>query len=1042
MKKQLQNKLRWLFLSFGLVASQVGWSQDRQVTGKIVNSEDNTALPGVSVVIKGTNRGTSSVADGSYKVSVTEGTTLIFSSLGFTKKEVKVGNQSVINVALDNSTSNLEEVVVTAMGVKAEKRSLGYSTQEVKGKELAETNRENFMVGMQARVAGLSMTTTSGQPGSSVAIQLRGASSIGGNNSPLYVIDGLPVSNNTFSQGSLTTDQPNRANDYTNRMADINPNDIESITVLKGLEAAALYGIEASGGAIMITTKKGAVGSRAKISYDNSFRTDQVFRTLETQKVYGRGINGGTDLTSLGFRGAKYPENTQFFDNLGNFYRKGFTQNHNLSLEGGNDRMTYRLSTGYVDQQGVTPTSDYERISIRLASTAKLTSKLELSSTIGFTRSSVVKPIRSDYGFYIGLLMWPATEDVTNYLNPNGTRRRLLSDNGEFDNPFFNVNKNQNNDRTSRTQGNVQLKYDPFKWLNVTTRFGVDAYATQGNYLQHPESNRGIVGKGFIENYNENALLMNGNFLVTGKKDFGKLKTTLMVGTEFLDNKYEVNSIYGEQLYIADFNSINNTLPTTQRTKQTITARRRVSTFGSLTLSYNDILYFTATGRNDLSSTLPKANNSITYPSFAGSFIFTELAGLKDAVPALSFGKLRASYAQGGNDAPPYKVLAALTPQTSSGGGFAYGVFGGNENLVPERSEGIEYGTEMKFFNGRLGLDVTRYSKEVSKQIVSQRLSYGTGFILGLLNGGTFTNSGYEISLTGAPIRTTNFSWDILVNFTKIKTTVDNLPAAVSEYYNSDTWLYANARASAFVNNLQTYYPTTNLDYNQRGAGSATAIGGYSYLRNNAGDILINPTSGLPVVNTNFLPIGDRNPDFTLGINNTFTYKGLRLSFLLDIRKGGDVFNGNELFLFRNGLSMNTLNRETPMTFKGVLRDGNENSATPTQNNIQITPQYRSDYYSSIPESDFVERDINWLRLRDVTLNYTIPKSIISKTGVFQSASVFLTGTDLFLMTNYKGADPNVNGTTATSLGVGAAGFDFGTLAVPRGISFGVRVGL
>jgi hypothetical protein len=561
-----------------------------------------------------------------------------------------------------------------------------------------------------------------------------------------------------------------------------------------------------------------------------------------------------------------------------------------------------------------------------------------------------------------------------------------------------------------------------------------------GNYLQHPESNRGIVGKGFIENYNENGQLLTGNLLATVKKKFGDFNTSLMVGGDIFDNRYEVTSVYGEQLYLPDFNSINNTLPTTMRNKLTVTRKRIVSGFGKIDLSYKDIFYLTATGRNDISSTLPIVNNSFFYPAVSTSFIFSEIGGLKDALPALSMGKLRAAYAQSGKDAPPYKVLAALTPQTTSGGGFAYGVFGGNEGLKPERGESFEFGFEMQFFNGRLGIDASRYTKTVSDQIVSQRLSYGTGFILGLLNGGTFTNSGYELQLKGTPVKTKDFGWDIIANFTTLKTSVKNLPADVSEYYNSDTWLVGNARASAFVGNLSTYYPTFNLDNNQRGAGSATAIGGYSYLRNKRGDIMINPSSGLPVINTNFLPIGDRNPDFTVGLTNTFSYKNIRLSFLLDIRKGGDVFNGNEYFLFRNGLSKNSLDREKPVVFNGVLRDGKEDSDAPTKNNIQITPVTRSDYFSAFAESDFVEKDINWLRLRDVTVSYSLPKALLQQTKLFQAASVFVTGTDLFLLTNYKGADPNVNGTTATSLGVGAAGFDFGTLAVPRGISFGVRV--
>ena len=323
-----------------------------------------------------------------------------------------------------------------------------------------------------------------------------------------------------------------------------------------------------------------------------------------------------------------------------------------------------------------------------------------------------------------------------------------------------------------------------------------------------------------------------------------------------------------------------------------------------------------------------------------------------------------------------------LVPQTTTDGGFAYGVYGGNVDLKPERGVGVELGADLRFFKGRLGVDLAVYSNERSRQIVSQRLSYGTGFILALLNGGTFTNNGVEIQLTGTPVKTKDFTWDINLNFSKLKTNVKNLPADVAEYYNSDTWLYNNARASAFVSDLSSYFKTVdNLEYYQQWAGSATSIGGFSYLRNKVGDILINPSTGLPIKNTNFLPIGDRNPDFTIGLRNSFIYKGFNLSFLLDIRKGGDVFNGTAMFLYERGISTKTLDRDTPVIYKGVLRDGYENTGTPTSNSIQITPStsVNQGFYSSLAESDFVERNINWLRMRDINLSYTIPKKAMTR---------------------------------------------------------------
>lgn len=1037
-----------------LCSAQTGWSQDKQVTGKVTGSNDGAPLPGASIIVKGTTRGTTTASDGTYKISVNNNSTLIFTSLGFEKQEVKVGTKSLIDVRLNDASSSLDEVVVTAFGISEKKRGLTYATQEVKGDEIAETGRGNALVALGGRVAGLTMTPSTGLPGSSVQIQLRGASSIGGNNSPLFVIDGLPVSNNTFAQGGLVTDGPNRNNDYMSRMGDLNPNDIESITVLKGLEAAALYGSEGSSGVIIITTKKGKQGN-TKINYSNSFDVSNLYRFVETQKIYSRGSYGVLDPTSLNFRGPKYAENpsNQTFDNTANLFQTGTLQRHNLSIDGGTPKVTYRFSSSYTDQKGVVPTTGMTQLQTRLTGSAELAKGVTLTNTFSLVSSDITKAYRGSNGLYVSSLAWPSNDDIRVYLNPDGTRRRLVTaDNSEFDNPFFSLNKNQNKEKTIRVTENISLSADIKPWLNITGRFGVDTYTTNLNLLISPESSsgnslggtNGITAKGYVDNATDGGRIFNGNLVATAKKKIGNFNGALLFGTSVDDTRTETNAIYGERLFLPDFNSINNTDVTTQRAKTTIYQKRLQSAFSSLDVNYKETLYLRFTGRNDWSSSLvgtPKYD--FFYPSVSGSFIFTEIPAFKE-IGFLSFGKLRASYAETGKDPYlPYKIQSTLVPQTTTDGGFAYGVFGGNRELKPERGVGIELGADLKFFKGRFGIDVAVYSNERSRQIVSQRLSYGTGFILALLNGGTFTNNGVELQITGSPVKTKDFTWDINLNFSKLKTNVKNLPADVAEYYNSDTWLYNNARASAFVSDLSSYFKNVdNLEYYQQWAGSATSIGGFSYLRNKAGDVLINPTTGVPIKNANFLPIGDRNPDFTIGLRNSFTYKGFNLSFLLDIRKGGDVFNGTAMFLYERGISTKTLDRETPIVYKGVLRDGYENTGTPTPNTIQITPStsVNQGFYGSLAESDFVERNINWLRMRDINLSYTIPKKALSSVKFIKNASVFVRGTELFLITNYTGADPSVNGTTATSLGVGAAGIDFGTISLPRSFSTGLSV--
>ncbi len=1025
MKPSLRKCLLFVVcLSLSLSAA---WAQTRELRGKVTSSEDNKPIPGASIVVLGTARGTTADADGNYRVQANVGQTLRFSFIGNKSRDVVVGNAEVINVTMQADDNQLNEVVVTALGVKQEKRALGYSVQEVKGNVIAETQRDNFLNALNGRVAGATITPTSGNPGASTSITLRGISSIGGNNQPLFVVDGLPIDNRTFNQGALVSDSPNRNNDYQNRGADINPNDIETLTILKGPEASALYGLDAASGAIVITTKKGSAAGRGRITYDNAFRFEDVYRFPAYQKTYGPGDNGTFTTPTRLYFGPKYAADVPLYDNVGNFFQTGYTNRHNLGLEGGNDKSSYRLSVGYTGQQGVVPTTDYKRLSVRLAGTSKITNKLEASTTFNYINTSNTKAGKGAGSTLLALLSWPQQDDAQNYLNNDGTRRRLNpnSDTQDIDNPFFDVYKNRNRDQTNRVLGNVTLTYDPLAWLKVQGIIGADIYSTTGNLLFHPQSNRAISTRGSIENYTEISQLLNGQFLVTGKKEFGKISTSLLLGTSFDDRKYNVDAVQGQQFYEVDFNGINNTPPATQRAKNTLNLIRRQAVFGQFQASYESILYLTVTGRNDWSSTLPVANNSFFYPSVSGSFVVTELPGLQ-AGKLISFAKIRASYAEVGKDAPvPYITQSNLLGQATTGGGLAYGVTGGNGILVPERTTSYEVGTDIRLFNGRLGIDAAYYNRQASNQISAPRLSYGTGFILQYLNSGTIESRGIELLLTGNPVRKTNFNWDVTLNFTRNRSTVLSLPAGQPEFYLSDTWLYTNVRNSLFEGR------------------PATVFGGNDYLRNTRGDILINPANGYPVKNTTFTEIGDRNPLFTMGLTNSFRYKNWTLSALLDIRRGGDVFNANELFLYVNGLSTRTLDRETPRIVKGVLRDGLENSEKPTVNTIQVTPVTRNDFYNSAyVESDFIEHNINWLRLRDVTLRYTFPKSLLGDNKILRGASVFFTGTDLFLLTNYTGADPSINGLNASTGGSGAAGFDYGTVAVPRGYSFGVQIQL
>jgi TonB-linked SusC/RagA family outer membrane protein len=1034
-------------LSFLLVcyccAMQV-MAQTQSITGKVTSSDDGGPLPGVTVKVKGGTAATSTNGNGQYTISASAGQTLVFTFVGSVTAERVIGSQNVINVILQSDTKNLQEVTITtSFGIKQEKRDLAYSTVVVKGGDVADTKRSNFLNGLQGRSPGVTVTSTSGQPGASASINLRGINSIGGNNQPLFIVDGIRIDNNTFAQGALASNGANRNADYNNRAADINPEDIETYTILKGPEAAALYGSDGASGAIIITTKSGRKGG-SQINYSNSFSFADTYRFPQIQTVYDRGTNGASDPTIRSYFGPKYAAGTPIYDNTKNFLQTAFGQIHNLNIQGGDEKNNFYLSGQYRKDNGTFPVASNQKVSIRVKGQSQITPKFNATGSVNYFNNDTRKLNKGATGTFFNLLTWPVNDDITNYLNADGTRRRLTgADASDPDNPYFDANYNINRDRTNRALSNYELSYDPFKWLNLRALGGIDFSNTQGNTLLNPQSSStqnsplngfnatsGISARGIIENYTDNSLTTNTSFLATANKKVNTFRGTLTLGAENYTIKDEVNSFYGEQFYDPTFNSINNTNPTTQRNKNTINQRRRQALFGRLLVNYNEMLTLTVTGRNDWSSTflgnetVAPANWSYFYPSAGLAFEFTKLGFLKDN-SVLSYGKLRFSYAQVGKDAPaPYLTRSNLASQATTGGGYAYDVTGGNPYLKPERTNSFEVGTELQFFNGRLGLDASYYNTEPTNQIINPRTSYGTGFVLQYLNGGSLRNQGIELQLTGSPVKSANFNWNTTVNFTHAWGKVLSLAPGISEYYNSDTYL-ANIRASIFV------------------GSSPTTIGSFDYQHNSQGQLLINPDNGLPIQTTTIQKTGDRQPHFTMGWQNNFNYKDLSLSFLFDIRHGGDVWNGNAFFLTRRGLSTSTLDRETPRIIPGVLRDGKENSATPTMNTIVVTPYYQQDYYSTATvESQFIEHNINWVRLQDVTLSYRLPKSILGRQHVFKSAGVFVTGTDLFMITNYSGADPNVSGTNAATLGSGASGFDYGTLSTPRTILFGVRVGL
>ncbi len=1053
-------------------------AQERTITGTII-SEDKTPLSGVTVRVKGTRRIIQTDANGKFSIKVSPGEVLQVSYVGYQTEEIKPGDGTTVGISLKAADNMMGEVVVTAMDIKRNPRELGYSVQKVGGADIQETQRENFLNSLQGRVAGLTLDQTSGDAGASSAVTLRGFNSLSLSNQPLYVVDGVIMDNQTVNETSgggvglgLASDRPNRNTDYQNRIADLNPNDIETVTVLKGPEATALYGSQASSGAIVISTRK-AKTNKLAIQYDNAFRLQKVTRWPETFDGYSSGSNG---IASNIFRynGPAYPAGTQLFNNKDAFFRTGSSQTHNLGLDFGFKQSVFRVSGSYFTQKGVAPNNDFKRYNIRISNTTKLfKDKVEITPSFSYVKTDNHKVLRSAGGYLLSLLIWPTTNDIRNFESSTGDKLDLFaatSTNGEYDNPLFNVNKNRARDETDRKTASLGININPYKWLSLAGRFGYDTYDLNGYQFYHPQSFYITAGAGgTLDNYWRKYTGYNHTVTATVKGKMGKnINLRLMGGTMYQDYKTEMFAIYGTNIVDSvggvlnaagngrmykngspitdndlkvllmgasgqDFDSsatrVNTRLrllrnnkidPATGKNLYNYVLNRQFAYFGEFAINYKNILFLNYTHRFEQASTLPKKNRSYNYPGGSLSLILSDVFPAMKKGSVISYWKLRTSLAGTARLNSPYSTQSVFVNNFASGGGFSYGFVNNNPELAPEKNQTFEFGSEIRLFKSRLNAEVTYYNTLNKGQIIENfRLSYGTTFVLNTQNVATTRNQGVEIALDYNILKKKEFNWNMQVNFNHMWNKVVSLPSNIAEYYIADTWLYGNARGGI------------------KNGGAVTSITSYSYSYNKDGKILISPTTGLPVIDATFSINGDRNPDFTIGWNNQFRWKNWRLNMLWDMKVGGDIFNATNMFLTITGRSKLTEDRYTPRVIDGVLNDGLQNSSSPTVNTIAVIPAYNEAYYTStMPEAAFIEKDVHWFRMRDITLSYTFNKNFIK--GV-KSLGFFVTANDLILMTNYSGADPAVNGNTASGRGVGGFGFDYGTLPAPIQVNFGIR---
>ncbi|HAQ18606.1 MAG TPA: SusC/RagA family TonB-linked outer membrane protein, partial [Prolixibacteraceae bacterium] len=725
--------------------------------------------------------------------------------------------------------------------------------------------------------------------------------------------------------------------------------------------------------------------------------------------------------------GAEYAPGTVFYDNVKNLFQVGVGQKHNVSFEAGTEAMTFRASASTLKQTGIVATSDYTRDNITIAGTAKLSKWMNIEASLNYANATNTKVSRGTNGVLYRAMNWPVTDDMRVYLNPAGNIRypnRYVD--VDILNPYFDLYKNRNYDETQRFISNMVVNITPIKDMLIRAQVGYDIIATTMTIVRHPQWSSTATGTGSYDQSKMNDSNPTINIISTYKKEFGKFNASAQVGYHQTEQASKTLSVHGEKFMVADFQSINNcdiaTLVNTTRTS----TRRLQGVSGSFEFSYDNFAFLTLRGRNDWSSTLPANNNSYFYPAADLSVIVTDLPFLKTKLGPISYLKLRGSVTQVGKDAPPLSIYPALEAAPTSYGGYRYGFTGPNPNLRPEMNTAWEAGIEARLFNNRMNVDMTYYNTFSEDQIITGfRMSYATGFVLNNMNVGSFKTNGVEFRVDGDIVKNRNWTVNAGLNLFKNGSNVISLPKNVSEYYNAYTWVSGNIR-----NGVMVGYPITSLT-------------GLDYQKNAKGQVLIDPSSGLPLAAGTWSYLGDRESKLFVGFNASIRYKGLLLSALLDGRIGATVVNGTKRYMQQYGYSIESVTQREagPVVFDGVLKDTYENTETPTPNTTGVRLGDLQYGYAGL-DPNWIETDINYLRLQELRLSYSLSKKLL-ETGtkkLISAATIFVSGSDLVVLTNYSGIDVVGNSNSSALGGTGGAGFDMMSIAAPRRISFGLSV--
>lgn len=1052
MHKKVTEWCKRLMLSaFAMVLiSGTLFAQNIRVTGRVTDA-GGLPVPGVTVLIEGTRTGVATGNDGTFSIDIPSGGVLLFSAIGMETQRVPVNNRTVINVTMAESAIAVEEVVVTALGIEKEKKALGYAVQDLKSDEILKNKQTNVINSLAGKVAGVNITQSSGSAGSGATIIIRGGNSASESrdNQPLFVVDGIIYDNSTVNSGNSGTDGVTKtATTFGNRVMDINPDDIESMSILKGAAASALYGSRAADGVVIITTKKGSSGP-VKVNYSSKYSYSWTGILPELQGVYGRGFyNQAGVFSDYTTQSWGNPITGTVYDNVGTFFQGGNVFDNSLSISGGGVGNSFFLSVSNFDQTGVVPLTGYDKTTFRLNGEQKY-GKLTVGANAAYSISNTVKTLTSA-GLYNGggngtmtaLYGWSRSDDITKYLNPDGTKYRMFEGLQELasdvENPYWIINRNDLTDKVNRFTGGINASLDLTEWFNVLYRIGYDTYNSGAYTYIAP-------GGAVFERYQNGRLSKSGvdyqfitsNLMLNFEKSIGDFNLNLLLGQTAENTNRVLRTNWGYGFSTAGTISFGNIVDDQKFFTERNVTKRLMGVFGEFRASFRSIAYLTVTGRNDWSSTLPVANRSYFYPSVSGSVVFTELLPKNDI---LSFGKLRASWAQVGKDTDAYATNTYLwAPQVVSGKfiGTGNSWTGGSPNLVPEIQTSAEFGTELQFLKGRLGIDFTYYNSITENQLAAPRLAQSTGYIFLTLNSGSVQNKGMELSVNATPVRTHDFTWDVTLNLSGNRGTLGDFLPGVSFFYVTDVQIGGVKAAS--VPNGGFFLGLTGDHWMREKDDDGNEIPDGRYIVDEATGQYA-PTT----VTTNV--VGNREPDFIGGLNNNLRYKNLNFSFLFDIRKGGDIYNGTDWYLTTRGLSMKTIDRES-VTVSGISKTSGEPVSytyeagkTYTVGGASKSGEYMIQQYwdnYGVNAYNFIT-STNWLRLRSVNLSYDF-SDLLGNRNFIKGLSASIGGYNLLLWTNYKGMDPEVSVSGSGTGGSGSMGIDYCGVPATRSVTFGLN---